>query len=267
MKNIKKFILPLFLLIGSSQYTFTSEIVDIGTDSPVTRNHDTSDDNSRELHDASDDNSRELINIERYPITQQELFSKISNNTTKTKVNAEKLVQQNYKTDSMKYDILLLMNKKPFMEVNVTTGSIENLPTINDVLSKTYNNINKAIIINGLKSTLKAINGAIADDSYDNKSIFSESLKTELNKMKLQIEIRFREVNPTPWLKSYIGLGSVAGIATIAGIYYSGLTTDKQNDYIAELGKGMIKSINTGLSSATQSAKSIINSAKPITSS
>ena len=183
---------------------------------------------------------------------------------------ADELIKQNYKTDQMKYDILLftkfnfsstegksinlpsveeIINEKStqeninnFMVVNIATASIKNLPTIHDILTKTTEidpkNPNKAVATKGLQATLRAINGAIADATFDKKSMLAaDEIILTLRNMQKRIETRLNEINPTYWRHLALGVGALATIAAATSIYYSGITMKDSQEYIADLMK------------------------------
>lgn len=220
--------------------------------------------------------NNELIYTVYTPVSQKIMNEAIlsrKNNVNKNRYNfeyqANELIKQNYKTDQMKYDILLLMNSDlsteidsdsasfekiiptEFMKVNIPTASIENLPTIFQILTKTddvnqNNNDNKQIATRGLKATLRAINGAIADAVYDKKSIFAENdIELKLRNMQKTIEARLIEINPTYWLQISLGIGSLVAVAAVAGVYYSGITMKDTQEYIANIIKKYKPAINT----------------------
>lgn len=205
-------------------------------------------------------------NVLSIDITQNQMLAAIQAKDTIANTNyddiehhANELIKQNYKTDTMKYDILLLMssdifNKKskkndsllstqesnPFMKVIIETASVTNLPTIFEILKKTHGivpeNENRREILNGLNATLRAINGAVADIQFDKKSTFMHNdIEVKLHHMQKRIEQRIKEINPSSWLKVTLGIGSLAAIATIAGAYYSGITFQDSQNYIKDL--------------------------------
>jgi len=176
-------------------------------------------------------------------------------NDTSITDQAEQLIQQNYKTPIMKYNILLLMNNNNFMVVNKQTASIENFPTINEILGQSYNNnnIDKKIIVDALQTSLQAINGALADDAYNNQSIFYSGIKNELNVKKEMINTRLKQIDPVSYLKLYMGVGALGIIAATAGAYYYGITPKTAQDYIVSAGQDVTTTI-------TKSANSLMNS-------
>ena len=184
----------------------------------------------------------------------------INNDTIEEQLN--RLIRQNYKTDQMKYNILLLMNQNPFMVVNIATASIENLPTIDQVMQKSYEkNIDKTIKINGLKSASRAINGAIADDKYDNQSFFAAGIATELNEMKKRVSARLSEIDPISNFKYYAGSTGLAALAATAGVYYYGITSKDAQDYVVGLGKGIADYTSKNIGAIVNSTTGAIQSA------
>lgn len=206
-----------------------------------------------------------IVSEEEMRVALQTREEQANKNYDDIEHHANELIKQNYKTDRMKYNILLLMQsdntqaKKPisqysidlpsvdqiqnqttpFMQVNVATASIENLPTIFQILEKTTGtdpqNENRPVILNGLQATLRAINGALADIKYDKKYIFASDIELRLRKMQQQIETRIQELNPYSWLKLSLGISSLVAMTAAAGAYYSGMTLNSMQDSLADI--------------------------------
>ena len=204
-----------------------------------------------------------IVNISKQSLSQQITQKDNQSKNNDIEAQANRLIQQNYKTDAMKFNILSLMDQNPFMVVNASTASIENLPTIDNILARSYTNrdINKKIIINGLKSTLRAINGALADDAYDNQSIFSSEIEAKLKEMKENVDTRLKQVDPVSYLRLYISTGALAALAATAGVYYYGVTPKSAQDYITELGRNFSNSISQNIGTMVNSTTGAFGSA------
>lgn len=179
-----------------------------------------------------------------------------------TNRQANELIQQNYKTPQMRFNILSLMNHSPFMKINTATGSVENFPTIHEIIEKTKEhtpeNDNMPIMIQALETCLRAINGAIADAQYDAKSMFTTpDLVKKLQEMKQRITMRLKMLNPTSWLQYSIPF-IIAGAATGAGLYYSGITTKDLRDYVSNMTKQQPITTNQITHAIQETATSVI---------
>ena len=116
MKNIKK-LLSLFLFIGSFQTTSlkSSSTPSLYSDSmeisSAKNNNWWEERSDSETMVESDDLSNHSIDLSAL---EGAIASKVKNQKTDISVReqADKLIQQNYKTDKMKYDILLLIHSK-----------------------------------------------------------------------------------------------------------------------------------------------------------